>query len=411
MATVYFVGNAPLIAQVITLTLGGTWEVGDIIKFAFGNKTYSYPVTSTTISVITAALEAALQALSASDYPEFGEMTFDSTATTVTLTSNTKGREIPVVVTTTESNGDAADSQTLSQSTTTANSGPSDWNCAMNWSGGAVPVSTDDIILDGAICNASLLYGLDQNGIQLASLKAINGWSGALGLPERNEDATAYDEYRTTELKADITAIDIASASGRIKINGQAVQTAITVRSMGASLDALPAFQWRGTHADNTLTVLSGTVGVALKASETATVNTLRQSGGEITCSSGVGTFTSILKAAGTLTIESATTALVNDSGDVTINGSGAHAAITNNGGTINYNSSGTITAYTGNRQSVITFDGRNVARTMTNGTFNDEASLIDTNATVTHSNRPQFFGENVIPRYQRKRQYNIEAA
>lgn len=409
---VTFVGNAPPIAQVITLTLGGTWEVGDLIVFTFGTKIWTYAVTSTTISAITAALDAAIDALAATDYPELYEMTAGNTATTVTLTSKVKGRAIAPVVTTTESNGGAADAQTLSQSTTTANSGPNDWSCAQNWSGGAVPVSTDDVILDGAICNEDLKYGLNQTAVALTSLKAINGWAGELGLPERNEDATAYDEYRTTELTADITAIDIDSTSGRIKINCQTAQTAVTVRGMGASVDdRLPALQWRGTHASNTVDVLSGTVGAALKAAETATINTLRQSGGDVICSSGVGTFTSIQKAGGTLTIESATTALVNDDGDVTINGSGAHTAITNNGGTINYNSSGTITTYTGNKQSVISFEGRNVARTVTNATFNDQASEFDRNGTVTHTNRPQFFGEDVVPRFRRKRQFNIEAA
>ncbi len=407
MANCTYVGNAAKVAQVITATPGGTWEIGDLVVVTFGTKIYTYAVTSATIATWVPLFVTAWNALSAANYPEFFEITASGT-TTIVLTCKTAGRRIAPVLTTTESDGSAADAQTLSQSTTTANSGPEDWDNAQNWSGGAVPVDTDVVYLDGAICNVDIKYGLNQTGIQLAALYVINEWSGQLGLPERNTDGSGeYDEYRTTELTADITTLDVHSSSGRIKINGQAVQCAATVRATGASDDTLlPALQWRGTHAANTLEVHAGSVGVALKATEAATIATLRQSGGSLVCSSGV-TLTTVQKSGGTLTIESATTALTNDSGDVTINGSGAHAAITNSGGTCFYNSSGTITAYTGNKSSAISFDGRNVVRTLTNATLNDEASLVDSNRTVTHSNAVQVFGP-VGTRVSARRQYNV---
>lgn len=408
MANCIYVGNAPAIAQVETLTFGGTWEATDLVIITFGTKIWSMAAGSTTIATITAAVEAAWNALAATDYPEFAEITADSTATTVTLTCDTKGRAIVPVATTTEANGDVADMQTLSQSTTTANSGPSDWNNAMNWSGGAVPVDTDSVYFDGAVCNVDVKYGLNQTGIQLAAMYFRNGWSGDLGLPERNTDGTEYDEYRLTSLTADITTIDCHSNSGRIKINGQAVQTAAAIHATGNSSESeVPAFQWFGTHASNTFTINGGSVGIAVRATQAATVLTLRQSGGVCVCGAG-STLTTVLKTAGTLTIEVATTAITNDAGDVTINGTGAHAAITNSGGTIKYNSSGTITAYTGNKTGAIDFDGRNVARTLTDATFNDAASMKDTNRTVTQTNVMVVYG-TLGDRFKGRRSYSLK--
>jgi hypothetical protein len=411
MADCIYVGNAPKIAQVITLTFGGTWEVGDLIVFTFGSKVYSYAATSTTIATITAALEVALQALSSDDYPEFGEMTFDSTATTVTLTAATKGKAISPVVTTTESNGDAADSQTLSQSTTTANSGPEDYSNVMNWSGGALPVNSDNVYFDGAFYNGNVLYNLSSgSGVTPTLVKFLNNFSGQIGLPERNAtNATEYDEYRTTELTyAGITTLDVDCQSGRIKINGGTGQTLALIRGTGASVDAnLPALLWRGTHASNVFEIHGGSAGVALRAADAATILTLRQSGGDLRLGSGV-TLTNVDKSGGTIRLESATTTFINDSGDATIDGSGAHASIVMNGGTLNYNSSGTVTAYTGNNDSLVTLDGRNVGRTFTDVTLNDDASWVDTNETVTHTNNVRIIGE-VGTRFSAGRAYDLK--
>jgi hypothetical protein len=409
VATVIYTGNASLTAQVITLTPGGTWEIGDLIVVTFGSKVWSYAVTSATVATFTPLFATAWNALAATEHPEFAEITASSTSTTITLTSDTKGMAISPVCTTTEANGDVADMQTLSQSTTTANVGPSDWTCTDNWSTRTVPVSTDDVIIDGAICNTDLLYNLDQNAVALTSLKIINGYTGKLGLAERNTTGTAYDEYRQTALKIGITTLDIDCNSGRIKIDGDTDQSAVTVRASGASSDAkVPAVEWIGSHASGTVNVLGGTVGIALRASQTATVLTLTQSGGDVKCGAGV-TLGTVQKTGGTLTIlGGSTTAIVNDGGDVTIYGSGTHTAITNSGSKCNFNGTGTITAYTGNKSSSLTFDGLRATRTLTNGTFNDNASFQDSNRTVTHSNAMTVNGETIGTRVKARRSFTV---
>ena len=54
---------------------------------------------------------------------------------------------VPFVVTGSTINGGATDSQSLSISATTVASGPNFWTTPRNWSGGAVPVTGDDIYL------------------------------------------------------------------------------------------------------------------------------------------------------------------------------------------------------------------------------------------------------------------------
>lgn len=410
MATIIFTGSAVPVAQVSTIALTDTWESGDKIHVDFGSVRWTYTTASATKSTIATAFASAWNALSATTYPQFAEITAAGNGDNITLTADTAGRAFSCSVSTTEGDGSAADGQTIGLTVTTANAGPNDASSTDNYSTRTVPTTGDDLIFDGAVCNEDLLYNLDtMSGDTLASLKVINRYSGKIGLPERNTDHTTdYDECRPTFLTVGITSLDVDCASGRIKINGEAVQTAATVRSTGSSSEStVPAIQWLGSNASNTLTVIGGTVGVAILGGQTATVATLRQSGGTLTCGSGT-TLTTIQKAGGTLTIESATTTLVNDGGDVTINGSGAHASITSAGGTCYYSTSGTLTAYIGYRTSLLSCDKRNVARTITNATFYDQAGFIDSNRTVTHTNPMTFYGDTIGTRVKARRSFTV---
>lgn len=309
-----FIGNAPAIKQVDTLTLGGTIEVGDRFEVTINGKLFRYTAASAVAADEATALAAAWNALPAADYPEFAEITAAATSGgALTLTAKKAGKPFTATVATFESNGGAADAQTFGTTNTVACSGPNFWSLAANWSNGAVPITGDSVFLDGAVCNAHILYGLDQNAVTLAGLYARNQWKGDLGLPERNKDSSAaeYDEYRDTELKIGITAVDVTCASGRIKINSQAVQTAITVRATGSAKEAaLAAFQWRGTHASNTLTVEGGNVGVALTSGHAATLASFTQTEGTLRIGADV-TLGDMSKTGGNLTLDDATVALV----------------------------------------------------------------------------------------------------
>lgn len=308
-----FIGNAAAIKQVDTLTIGGTLEIGDRFEVTINGKLFRHTATTTVAATEATNLAAAWNALPSTDYPEFAEIVAAATSGgALTLTAKAAGKPFTATVATFESDGGAADAQTFGTSTTTACSGPNFWSLAANWSNGAVPITGDSVFLDGAVCNARIKYGLDQNAVTLAALTAKNGWKGEIGLPERNADNSAgeYDEYRQTELKIGITDVAVGCASGRIRIDGQAVESHLTVTATGSARDtALAAFQWRGTHADNTLDVQGGSVGVALVAAHTAELATFTQSGG--TCRVGTSvTLGAIEKTGGVLTLDDATVAL-----------------------------------------------------------------------------------------------------
>ena len=136
MATKRWQGGAAAVAQITTLTPGGTIEISDLFKVTINGKVVSYAATDTTVASVCTGLAAALEA---SEEPEFTEIDWADSVTCVTATAGTAGVPFTLSVETTESDSSAADTQTFSASTTTSSSGPNHWDTALNWSGGSVP--------------------------------------------------------------------------------------------------------------------------------------------------------------------------------------------------------------------------------------------------------------------------------
>ena len=146
MATIRYIGEAPLVAQVDTITPGGTIESGDIFILTITgydgtSHAVTFAATSTTVANVadglTAAWNIATHALCT-------PITAANETTHMTLTADVAGVAFSVAATTTEANGEAADDQTLIRAAGTANSGPKDWSVATNWDGGAVPGAAAD---------------------------------------------------------------------------------------------------------------------------------------------------------------------------------------------------------------------------------------------------------------------------
>lgn len=352
-----FVGNALAVAQVDTLTLGGTIEVGDRFLVTINGKTFVHSAGTTVAATEAAALAAAWNALSSTLYPEFAEITAAATSGgALTLTADTAGKPFTVTVATTEANGSAADAQTFGRSATIASSGPRHWDTAANWSGGSVPANSDDVHIDQG---GDILYGLDQSAVTLASLHIAQSWTGRLGLPRTNTDGSAnYPEYRSQFLAIGATSVAIGNGSGagsgRIKLNTGSVQTTLTLRNSGSPLETgLAAVIWKGTHASNAVHVLKGSLDVAPFPGETATLVTLNvgyrdsvQSDSQVTLGTGVTlTDAAITQSGGSLTIQSATsgTATLSVLDGVCTIQSGGHVGLAVRGGTCVYNSTGTL--------------------------------------------------------------------
>lgn len=400
MATCTWYGTAPTVAQVDNF-IPANVEIGDVFTLTNNGKTVSFTATAATVANVTAGLTAAWNA---STYNEMAELTAADATTRMTLTADTPGR--PFTVTSSATDGGGTNTQTLTRGSSTSNSSPNDWSIAANWSGGAVPVNSDTVVIDGLTSNSSILYGLDQSAVTLAGISIINGYSGLIGLPEFV--SSTYREWRETDLTIACTSLSVDSTSGRLKIDVLTSSAAIIVNATGSpETTGVPAMLFACGSGPTSVTVTGGSVGIGQRSGQTAVVPILNVTAGDVYCGTGA-TLTTIKKFGGSLYVQSNTTSLVQQGGITYLRGTSAHTAITNSkDAVVSYESSGTCTAYTGNDTSLITFDGRYVARTLTNGTFNDAARLTDTNRTVTHSNGLAFVGE-VASRLKCGRTYTV---
>ena len=398
MATQIWYGSARAIAQVTRWTFGGTWETDDLVLVAIGSKTLTVTAGSTTITAIIDAVVTAFNNLSATDWPEFGEITASRTGSDLYLTADVAGVPFTATVTTTEANGSAADSQTIGAATAvTASAGPNHWDTAANWSTGTVPVNSDNVFVTGDA--PAILYGLNQSGVTLASLVIDASFQQTIGLPEYTG---TYREYRERYLRVGATALKVGQGPGggssRLRISVGSVQTTADVYGTGASADTgLEALVLVGTHASNAVNVVKGSVGIATEPGQTATVATLRvgtadsaASDTSVRCGSGV-TLTDIVHAGGKLEVNGAFTTLVQTDGEVTARGSGAATTLSIDGGTFYDQTTGTFTtlllgdggAYDRTR------DAR--PKTITNLTLNSRASFDAPFGNVTPTNGYKF--------------------
>lgn len=399
MATRYFVGAAKAVAQVSTATPGGTIAATDVFTLTLNNKSLSFTATTTTVAHVVTGL---YDLIVASTEPEWQEIEATDSVTTLTLTARTAGK--PFTVTSSVDNVSGGGAPTLTDATPTAASGPEFANVAANWSSATLPVDNDTIIIEG---NHNIRYGLDQSTVTPARI-IIRDFSGTIGLPPINEDG-GYPEYRDQYMKYGATAdgvtidIDVMQnvTSGLIRINTNDAQTVLNVYGTGTPrTPTLKALTWLGSHASNVVNFLSGSLGIATEATETATVATLRAGAGDSlgVCDGeyGIGlsltTFTvaggihNMYNDAATIFVNAGTLNLIDDA-DVTT------SIRVRNQGVVNVNGNPTLTQVYGETggQILLTQDLRGV--TVTNMTINPGFTWDDRFGRGTYSNDPVFAG------------------
>ncbi len=360
MATRIWRGGASPTAQVQTYALAGTWEANDKIRAIVGAKVYDFTAGSTNTTAIVSAMVTAWNALSSTLYPEFSRITASGNSATFTLTADDAGLPFTVSLTPLESDGTGADSQTIEGATAAttgtvnvACTGPNHFSNANNWTGGAVPVNSDDVFYQDT--NISCQFDIDQNAITLASLTVDQSFTGDLGLPRtRGTGATAYPEYRETYLKISAATVTIGNGdgagSGRLKLNTGAVPATLNINGSGTpSTGELRSISWLGANSGNVVNVNKGSVAAASIAGEAATIGTLRQgfrtsvnSDTDVFLGTGV-TLTTVNKSGGTLTINSNVTTLTQTGGE-TILAAGTPGTLNVWGGALRYRSAGNAT-------------------------------------------------------------------
>ena len=356
MSDLRWTGAATAVAQVDTITPGGTIEADDLFILTItgwdGTSTaISVAAGGTTVADVTAAMVAAWNA---STHPLCTPITATDNTTNLTLTADTAGEAFSVAATTTEAGGGAADAQTFSRAATTASAGPKHWDDANNWDTGALPGAGagENVYIENA--DAEILYGLDQSGISntLSTLNIAKSFTGKIGYDGASGFAGTYLQIKASAIKIGYNYTGGSpSGSTQIMINTGSTASTITIEGSGTSANsAKQAVRLLANSASTTIAVLKGSVGVAQQAGETTTIGTLSMSyslskdtDANVVVGEGV-TLTTVNKNAGICYLGCAATTINHDYGTLNTFGDGAITTLNIEGGTGNLNSTGTIT-------------------------------------------------------------------
>lgn len=209
MALVEYIAQAPVVAQVDTITVGGTIN-GETFEIKIDGKVMAtFTDTAHTIASVVAGLVAAWNN---SSHPYAAGIIAADSSPTLTLTATVPGCPFEITLNT------PGGSATFSRSTTTANSCPEDASVVTNYSSGSLPGSTDTLVFKNGAVN--ICWGLEAI-TDLNKFEHHASWTGRFGLDytsfaQSRDGVTTlagYREYRKvyfkttlggTEPKADI---------------------------------------------------------------------------------------------------------------------------------------------------------------------------------------------------------------
>lgn len=318
MADVFWKGLQRRRAMQRTLTVT-TADTGGTITVTVGG-TKSVIVTPTTTGTTLTATEIAA-ACELSTEPEFEEITWTSALAVVTAVGPDDGRPITIAKTDGGSNA-------TTLATSVAALSPNDLTDAANYAGGALPVNGDRLVLQDT--NVPILWNLaGLTGVTFTVLRKAT-FTAAVGLPDLNP--AGYPEYRSTHLEPAGTAIEVEGAAFdqarqfRFKSTAGSAVT-VTVRGGNRSALGSEVVEVHGLPAASILQVAGGSVAVAPKVGQTATVGTLVASNATLTIGSGatLGTVAgpSLVDVTASI-LSSWSNTLALDGGDVSVGGAAA---------------------------------------------------------------------------------------
>lgn len=421
-----WLGGASAAAMVKTGTPGGTIEAGDkfitIIDDTNGNsETLSVSATGTTVAQVCDDILAAIAALPATSLFHTLVTVTDET-THVKFTAATSGVPFELTLSSTESNDDPADDQTYVEATTVARSGPNDVGVAANWSLGAVPVNSDDLIINQRGAGYALLYGLAAlAAVTLNALKQSMAFTGATALIGDGDDYLQVSSAasKTHTLGYQFGGTSAQAGPPRVMLDFGSVATTVNVRNSASSSpsgeEMKQVMRLLFNSSSSVLNLLRGKVGLAANApGETTTIGTINQSyvtsqatDADLVLGPGV-TVTTINKTGGVLVSESLPTTLKHsggtaelvaitgtlttlnlDAGQVETNGAFALTAANVKAGTLISNSTGTVTAINMiGEGGLLDLLRSNAPRTITTITVTGACTIRADSAVVTVTNK-----------------------
>ncbi len=316
---------------------------------------------SATAQEIVEGLEADL---TASEVPEALEATYAENDSIVTATGTT-GKPFTLV-------SAGAGTLTISNTVTAAKS-PNHW-IAENFNGAGLPASNDTVIIAELTEDQSILYGLDQNAVDLDLLDIRANSQALIGLG--SYDDNGYYQYRDTHLKisADLVRIGDGDGDGSRRINldlGTGVTIVTIVKTGAQGIDNDAPVNIIANNVANILYMNSGIVDLGTKPGNTGAWASLYVEGGILEVGSGTtlvnvtGSNAAVISLATDSTI---TTLKLLDSATITLYGSPDITTADLNGGplVIKNNDPLIITTLNGYSNRVLDLSGANTNVTIT---------------------------------------------
>lgn len=258
-------GSSTATAQVNTITVGGTIEVGDIFTATVNGTTYSFTAATTDVADVVAGLRAAVNTGAPA-----GITVGAAGATSFTLTASTAGVPFIASVATTDAAGAAADAQTLTNTATTAN---------------AYGITLNNLANNGTVV-------LTDAGSVIANIKdATTGTADVLNVLTTSNGVTNYgyltaNKVETINFTIDDTDNDTTGDTETLVLAADSV-TKITVANSGDTVVVGTTSQPDITKLN--LTVTGATALATVDASAMLGAFTYTASNGTTTVTGGAG--------------------------------------------------------------------------------------------------------------------------
>lgn len=374
MATITYVGKARTTAQVSTYTVVSGSDTTTYTLTCNG-KTATYTASAGNNATVIATALAAAWALR--EEPEFTELTLtDGLAGVLTITGPDTGK--PFTVTASVSGG----AGTLTAATPTAASSPYHLNKTANYSGAALPVNGDVLVVEDEV---SILWELDALTSITFQLDRRASHAGRIGLPPLDEDG-GYPQYRPRHLESAATTHKVRQAGGdgpyqvRLKSTAGSAVT-LTVTGDGAADEILEVF---GLPASSVLNVAGSGVAVAPLTGQTATVATLLANNAAVRLGAGV-TLTTATLTGGSAVLGCGWTTLNMDRGAQALVVLAAAGGTTNaDDGAITWRSTGNLGTVVLGTGAFLDLSGAPSAVTVTALTLSENSGLTDPAGRIT---------------------------
>jgi hypothetical protein len=231
-----------------------------------------------------------------------------------------------------------------------------DWNTTTNWSTGALPVASDDVIFNTSSRDVTISSSVAS--ITYGSLKILDGFTGSLGVAG-------------TKLEVNATTLLIATDRPNIHLDGD--YTTAVISDIRAGTAASPNVTFGTSSSFTTLRITGGKGAVEVASAGIPTIQMLRAEDAVLSILSTASSVATILMDSGEITTaETITTADVSGGRLVLTGSAGATTVNLNGSGQLDHNSSGTVT-------TVNVFDVNSSASTANNATASG-ATFTNTN-------------------------------